>query len=213
MNKFQDDNFRKQSARRDRKGKTDKLKQNVSFLIICEGHETEPTYFKNFRNPGVTIDIKKVNSNTQKLVTDVLKNISYSKNDFDQIWCVFDKDNFDPSDFNNAINTANINNIHVAYSNQCFELWYVLHFRELTVPVPRRNYERILDGHLKREYKKNDKNIFKDLRGYTPVAIKNAKSLLNNHIKINPSDQDPSTTVHLLVEQLLPYLQPIPKRK
>lgn len=208
-----DNNFQKQSAHRGRKGKTDKLVQNLRFLIICEGHETEPIYFNNFRNPGVTIEIKKVNSNTLELVKEVIKSKSYSKKEFDQIWCVFDKDSFNPTEFNNAITTAKNNNINVAYSNQCFELWYVLHFQELTVSIPRKQYERILDKHLDREYKKNDKKIFRDLQGLTPVAIKNAKSLLINHIKNIPSDQDPSTTVHLLVEQLLPYLQPIPKRK
>ena len=47
---------------------------------------------------------------------------------YDQVWCVFGKDDFNDVDFNNAIEIAKSNNFGVAYSNQAFEYWLILHF-------------------------------------------------------------------------------------
>ena len=44
--------------------------------------------------------------------------------------CVFDKDDFSESDFNNAILIAKANNFGLAYSNQAFEYWLILHFND-----------------------------------------------------------------------------------
>ena len=41
---------------------------------------------------------------------------------------MFDKDDFSANDFNNAITIAESNNLGVAYSNQAFEYWIILHF-------------------------------------------------------------------------------------
>ncbi|GHT40705.1 hypothetical protein FACS189437_06670 [Bacteroidia bacterium] len=47
---------------------------------------------------------------------------------FEQVWCVFDKDDFSDSDFNAAIKMAEEHDFGVAYSNQAFEYWIILHF-------------------------------------------------------------------------------------
>ena len=46
---------------------------------------------------------------------------------YDKVWCVFDKDDFRDEEFNNAIQIAESNNFSVAYSNQSFEYWLILH--------------------------------------------------------------------------------------
>jgi hypothetical protein len=48
---------------------------------------------------------------------------------FDEIWCVFDRDEHPFVD--EAIELATRNGIGVAFSNPCFELWFVLHARDL----------------------------------------------------------------------------------
>ncbi len=45
-----------------------------------------------------------------------------------RLWCVFDKDSFSDDNFNQAKKLAENNNIRPAYSNEAFELWYLLHF-------------------------------------------------------------------------------------
>jgi len=49
---------------------------------------------------------------------------------FDEVWCVFDKDDFPDQDFNQAIVLASAKGFRVAYSNQAFEYWLLLHFND-----------------------------------------------------------------------------------
>ena len=44
------------------------------------------------------------------------------------MWLVFDRDEWRAEVFNQVIAQAERKNIQVAYSNQAFELWYLLHF-------------------------------------------------------------------------------------
>ena len=49
---------------------------------------------------------------------------------YDQSWVVFDKDDNPDKTFNDAIALAQKENFHVAYSNQAFEYWFLLHFKK-----------------------------------------------------------------------------------
>ncbi len=48
--------------------------------------------------------------------------------DYDQVWCVFDRDDLLPRQISEALHYAQQGAIRVAFSNQAFELWYLLHF-------------------------------------------------------------------------------------
>lgn len=109
-----------------RKVNTRELRQR--FLIVCEGEKTEPNYFRSFRVPRnvIEIDIQGVGKNPSKLVNKAKQ--LQEQEEYDQVWCVFDRDSWAPEDFNNAIQNAIKLGFNVAYSNEAFELWYVLHF-------------------------------------------------------------------------------------
>jgi len=47
--------------------------------------------------------------------------------------------------------------------------------------------------------------IYEKLLPYQEVAIRNAKRLLDSYSNIDPFNNSPSTTVHLLVEELNKY--------
>lgn len=47
---------------------------------------------------------------------------------FDEVWCVFDVDNFD--DVDNAVSAARRAGIALAISNPCFELWLLPQFAD-----------------------------------------------------------------------------------
>ena len=102
-----------------------------TFLIVCEGECTEPDYFNAFRLTTASVRTIGQAMNTVSLVN---KAISIRKADkqkrrvYDQCWVVFDKDDFPANDFNMAIDLAKRNGFNVAYRNQAFEYWFLLHF-------------------------------------------------------------------------------------
>jgi len=55
---------------------------------------------------------------------------------------------------------------------------------------------------LGHEYKKNSQTIYEELKDKQQDAIKYAKRLLQEYEPSNPETDNPSTTVHLLVEEL-----------
>ena len=90
----------------------------------------------------------------------------------------------------------------VAYSNESFELWYILHFEYLIAGINRKKYIKKLSKVLGEKYKKNSSKMYDILLSKKNTAIKNAKKLFKIHLGLNPADMKPSTTVHLLVEEL-----------
>ncbi len=99
--------------------------EKPTILIVCEGENTEPSYFRQFRLSSATIKAVGEGYNTISLVQRAVALAQEKK--YDQVWCVFDKDDFSANDFNNAIVLAENNNFGVAYSNQAFEYWIILH--------------------------------------------------------------------------------------
>ncbi len=140
---------------------------------------------------------------------------------FAEIWCVFDRDSFAAEDFDNAIHKCSGTPgkkhpfLHAAWSNESFELWYVLHFNDLqTVPVAggggtaRAWYVSELNKNLKslgiEKYDKAATDMFEMLESKRHLAICRAEELLSAHEPHIPfHDQKPATTVHLLVNRLL----------
>jgi hypothetical protein len=66
--------------------------------------------------------------NTDSLVENAIarkKEAAGRGQPFNQIWCVFDRDNFSAQKFNRAFDLANNQDISVAWSNEAFEIWYL----------------------------------------------------------------------------------------
>ncbi|MBW4500510.1 MAG: RloB family protein [Scytonema hyalinum WJT4-NPBG1] len=177
------------------------------FLIVCEGEKTEPNYFRSFRVPKdvAEIDVQGLGENPSKLVQSA-KELK-KQEDYDQVWCVFDRDSWTIEDFNNAIKNANAEGFKVAYSNEAFELWYVLHFEFLNTGIPRSDYLRKLTSLLSRTYQKNSETIYDELFEKQSIAIRNAENLLKQYDPHIPAKDNPSTTVHLLVQELNKFIQ------
>jgi hypothetical protein len=178
------------------------------FLIVCEGERTEPNYFRSFRVTTVDVDVVGTGANTEYVVREAIKLKRTATPGYDQVWVVFDKDSFPAKHFNNAITLANQNNIKVAYSNEAFELWFLLHFYYFDSAITRNDYIVKLEEFLGRKYKKNDEEIYDLLlrSGNQQAAIKSAATLLAKHPENNPAKANPSTTVHLLVRELLRFV-------
>ena len=172
------------------------------FLIVCEGEKTEVYYFKEFRVPKKVEPVVHGSGNhTIRVVEEAIELMK--ADEYDQVWCVFDRDSFTAHDFNYALITAKQNNIQVAYSNEAFELWYLLHFHFYTTAISRSEYCKKLDKLLEKPYSKNTKDMFEQLKPYQNIAIKHAQRLLERYNPPHPEQDNPSTTVHLLVQQLI----------
>ena len=191
-----------------------KEKSRRWFLIVCEGEKTEPYYFKSFPvDPKViNLDINGEGRNTNSLVEKAIELKNGSESDeTDRFWCVFDRDKNpknpnDSQNFNSAITLARNNGIDVAYSNDAFELWYLLHFHFYNTGISRQDYQNMLTELLGHEYKKNSETIYEELKDKQQDAIKHAKRLLQKYERPNPESDNPSTTVHLLVEELNSFI-------
>lgn len=204
-----------------RKQKTKKIKQR--FLIVCEGKETEPNYFKDFRVKTAKIYIKGFGKDPNQLLKEANKLLKKEKQakrweKGDQVWCVFDRDSWKEEDFNKAITDAKKEGFRIAYSNEAFELWYILHFEYLNTAIPRKEYCKKLTEHLNNlnknnhqkkinnKYQKNDQEMYYKLLNKQKTAIENAKRLYDEYDHSNPAKENPSTTVHELVQELNKYL-------
>jgi hypothetical protein len=183
-----------------------------SFLIVCEGEKTEPDYFKAFRMTAATIKAVGQAMNTMTLVN---KAISIREADqkrkrvYDQCWVVFDKDDFPAKDFNQAIQLAEKNGFRVAYSNQAFEYWFLLHYNLYTGAIHRNQYKDMLTRLTGMPYSKSEGYgavMYNLLLSRQQQAISNAETVLAEISHGNPAEEESSTTVQRLVLELNKYL-------
>ena len=203
-----------------RKEKTKEVR--VYFLIVCEGEKTEPNYFKSFKTNVksfvYTIETLGEGSNTKDLVKRTIRARDNSSQLWDSVWAVFDRDSFSPNNFNGAIELAKNNKIKVGWSNEAFELWYLLHFQYRNTSMLRVDYKKAIEDEIndkivatsksknpKRfEYKKNSTEMYSILEKYgdQKQAILRSEKLESNHLCNNYAIHNPCTRIHLLVEEL-----------
>lgn len=190
------------------------------FLIVCEGQKTEPLYFEGLKQclaPGiletVDIDIDGTGKNTVRIIEEAIISRNASTRKYDEVWVVFDRDSFPARNFNNAIHKAAAHRINCAWSNECFEIWYLLHFNFHDTAMNRNQYQAILEREISIRtgthfvYQKNDPGMFRILRKYAdlPFAIKNAIKLEKNYTDRNFARHNPRTRVHHLVKRLFAF--------
>lgn len=137
-----------------------------------------------------------------KKTLEISQKARKSGENYDQVWCVFDKDDNPLDHFKAACKLAEKKNIEIAYSNEAFELWYLLHFHYFNTGISREDYIKKLSLLLKSPYKKNSLGMYQELLDRQQTAIKNAEKLLKNYDPPNPGKDNPSTTVHRLVQKL-----------
>jgi len=135
-----------------------------------------------------------------------------------QVWLVYDKDDFPPDRFDTTsyessrLSDEGTIKYNVAWSNQCIEYWFLLHFENLQSNIGRTQYMGKLDEHFQKcgleRYKKNCTNMFSLLQQYGDIelAIRYAKKGIREHVGKSPTQSAPATRVHELVEELLRYL-------
>ena len=190
-------------------------------LIVTEGTKTEPQQFEglkkeiNFTYPGrIDIRIEGIGEgcNTKWLVEKAADIQQRSGGRFQHIWVVYDKDDFSDTDFNEAVaqcakRSDDEVSFHALWSNQCIELWFLLHFSYSDSDLHREEYFPKLTQRLGTKYMKNREDIYSELRDKLGDAIRNSKALISSHGDNSPAKSSPATTVYEIFEKLSPYLK------
>ncbi len=223
-----------------------------TFIIFCEDEVSEYFYFKWFETSLIKINVinkqKSMLSNVTKAITYCHSNeiLSFKEGKYFlesegiEIWCVFDRDKeSNPvlieeknNEFNLSIKTAHDNQMKVAWSNDAFELWILLHLMEINhdeaESSKRFYYYDQLTNHYKNHpnpntdlmkalthpsfnYKKDMKHrdnfnniVRSEILPFTNIAIERAKKLNDKHKdKVNYYEKHPCTLVYELVESLM----------
>lgn len=116
-------------------------------LIVSQGEKTEPNYFESFKKNGrdhIDIDFEHRCGDPKQMVDKAIflkeKAAGDTRSKYDRVWAVFDKDDFELDCFNQAILQAASSGIDCAWSNEAFELWYLLHFDYHNSGIDRSSY-------------------------------------------------------------------------
>lgn len=222
-----DDLFKKRREERKRRKHEYRPINTNSFLIVTEGERTEPLYLKGIQKKIKekmdgridvieipVIDIHGEGCGTGKLIEVTERIVKEAKILYQNVWVVFDKDDFD--DFDVAIQLGKEKGYQVAWSNQSFEYWLYLHFNYSDSALHRYDWNEKLNEIFKQynlgdgTYRKNYDNIYDLVNVYDGVnsAIRNAKRRMAGFVDERdiPSQYDPGTMVYMLVEDLKRYL-------
>lgn len=203
-------------------------KKKYRYYIFCEGEQTEPKYFEGFKlliedNPiykdMVLIEIEPCAAETMRVIGKAEKYVKENRISKGQIWCVYDKDSFPAKDFNGVVTRADKLNkenpelqYHAAWSNECIEFWFLLHFSYYTSNNHRKEYITFLNEKFRelglKKYQKNMDDIFEILmeKGNPKLAIRYAKRIIRDGEGKTPTEIAPGTKVYELVEELAKYL-------
>lgn len=204
-------------------------------LIVSEGKKTEPNYFRALAenvNGGVSFrsrdgrdfirfHVEGSGKNTRDVFADAVKmarDIEARESvRISHVWVVYDKDDFPDERFNVveglcAKQSSDETLYHALWSNQCIELWFLLHFEFCNTAIGRDDYCRKLSVHLKahgyaEEYEKNCMSMFEWLLPNLEDALRNSKRLFRSHpVGLTAAKKNPATVVFRLFDELLPHI-------
>lgn len=194
-------------------GRSEAVRKLQRHLIVCEDEKSAADYLRAF---NVSEDFAEVvveggAGNTASVVEKALKLRAKAVTNhapYAAVWCVFDRDSFPAKNFNRAFDLARGDDKHdvrIIWSNECFELWYLLHFEFVVAGIGRNElYAKLSETtRLGKKYEKADKTVFELLSGKVETAKENSKKLLADYgSELNPEKDNPSTNVHELVSVL-----------
>lgn len=146
-------------------------------LIASEGTETEPQYFgaiqriinSKYRD-RIQLKVEGIGDNTVNLLMKARQYVQNNGIVFKHVWIVYDTDDFPAENIDMVAQlceeySAQGETIyHAVWSNQCVELWYLLHFMYMDTDIDRSRYWPKLSDWLKNigagGYEKNRPDMY-----------------------------------------------------
>lgn len=206
-------------------------KYEYLFLIVCEDQKTEPAYFQQFVDalPEETLYLKPIGTGldpkgvVERAIEERDALSVVARKEVDYVWVVFDKDDADLNAtriqrFDDAFVIAEKEKFEIAYSNEVFELWLLLHMVEVDSnhPLPRQqvyseieNQIRSHPDHTQFNYVHGNVEVLSVIKsiGNEDAAINNARKLVLAHKGLSPIQSNPCTQMHFLVQELRKWIK------
>jgi hypothetical protein len=206
--------YSKRERKSARRAPEKRREQKKRLLVLCEGIKTEPQYIRGYerhakRTSVAVVDVEFYKESESAVPLTLVKDARERKKlsekrarkdpyeGYDEIWCVFDRD--EHPHVPEALNMARDNDIHVAYSNPCFELWLLLHFVESPGAQHRHELQRRMRDHVS-AYEKSV--VFEDYSPGLDAAMQRAARLEAHAADDDDSGRNPSTGVFRLIQSI-----------
>ncbi len=176
-------------------------------VIVCEGEETEPNYFRalrqKFRLPNLSIQVIPGKGAPITVVNCAIDEKKKLDEPTDEIWCVIDTENpINNPSLTAAIEKAGKNKINLAISNPSFEYWYFIHFENSSRPFANgQEMKKALKVHIP-DYDES-MVVFPLLDDLTQTAIDCALRLRERSLEGWDIFPNPSTGVDKLVKEII----------
>jgi len=177
-------------------------------LILCEDTKSSCLYLRQFPFDPNQVQIECVGTgmSTDSLMEEAIRRKEKAENakaPYEQIWVVFDKDDFPMQNFNRAFDLARAHpTILACWSNECFELWYLLHFCYRDTGASRTDIWKLISRYLSDRYDKASVKVFEQLKPKLDDALRNAARLAYQNGTGPDRHRNPSTNVHELIKVL-----------
>ena len=183
------------------------------YFIVTDTKETEQNYMYGLRDSIPSelqgkLVIKVIKTKTKNLVEDAMNQASLNPQ-YGEIWIIFDRDQV--TNFDQIIREALSRGINVGWTNPCIEEWFSAYFGTMPTYLGSVSccdgFSRLFERITHQKYEKSDPAIYEKLNRFgnetKAIQIATQKMLQNKRdSKDKPSDQNPGTTVHLLVNEI-----------
>ena len=179
-------------------------------IVVTEGEKTEPQYIYEFLriHRAANVHIEPTGFDPKAVVERAIElkrtaNAGSRRATRARVWAVFDRD--EHTRFEQARQLAKKNDIRVAASNPCFELWAVFHYRDYAAPINRHDCQRLL-AQLCDGYRADRGKLFTDtdvIDNQYGAAVERAQRSLREREREGNPQGNPSTSMHLLMESIL----------
>jgi hypothetical protein len=184
---------------------------SLRLRIHAEGEKTEVAYLNHWHRKYRSKTIVTIAEHTHTSPLDLVRlaaserradrRARRSGDPYDEYWCICDVD--EHKNLNDALEMARANDIKIALSDPCLELWFLLHLQEQTAHLHRHEAQR-----LAYELLSCDKNLsetaLRSLDAGYELARDRAKHLIDRHTQngtLLPAN--PSSNVFELIETII----------
>ena len=216
---------RRGRSNRDRMRRTSqRRKLKKTWLIVCEGRETERNYLDKLKREesvkkhfAITVIRGKGGARSQIVSRAVdekrTRENTPNRDSPDKVVCVLDTESLQNpqarGDLAAARDSAKNADIALYLSNPAFEVWFLAHFQRTSRQF--RDCDAVIveltkewNAAFGQAYDKTDDNVYKKLASRTEEAIENARNVVEHDHgdKRDIADCNSSTEVYRLVEKL-----------